>query len=81
MNIVKKTIRKVAYMLGFVTEYHVAAIYNRDSHFGFSIISLQLSIRPWLHKDNYQELVDYVNEKATNPSSTPSITSITRLGI
>lgn len=77
----RKFVRRFALWFGVNTDYHVSATYNQDSHVGWSIVSLQLTIRPWLHRDNYRELVDAVNKEATRPSSTPSITSITKLGL
>lgn len=37
-------------------------------------------VKPWLHADNYRELIDYVAGKCPEAKSTPCITSITRLG-
>ena len=73
-------LRRLARALGWSTSYHVAATYNRDSHIGFSVISMTVSVRPWLHADNYSELVAYVKTQAERPVGTPSITSITKLG-
>ena len=77
----RKFIRRFALWLGVVTEYHVSATYSQDSHIGFSTMSLTVAIKPWLHGDNYKELVEFVNKEATRPSSTPTITSITKLGL
>lgn len=38
-------------------------------------------MRPWIHVDNYAELMDFIKREATRPASAPSITSITKLGI
>lgn len=77
----KAFIRKVAKTLGWSTCYHVSATYPRDSHVGFSVISLTVTVKPWIHSDNYREVVDFVEAKADRPSSTPSIISITKLGL
>lgn len=77
---VKQILRSVARRLGWKTSYHVAATYNRDSHIGFSVISLTVDMLPWLHTDNYKELVDYVETQADRIVGKPTITSITRLG-
>ena len=42
---------------------------------------MTVTMRPWLHIDNYMELVNYIKSEATRPASTPSITSVTKLGI
>lgn len=76
----RRALRRLAHALGWSTSYHVAATYNRDSHVGFSVISMTVSVRPWLHADNYSELVDYVKTQADRIVGTPSITSITKLG-
>lgn len=76
----RKTLRTVAHWLGFSTGYHVAAIYKQDSHMSTSVISMTVTIRPWLHADNYRDLMDYVKSQAVRPAEMPSITSITKLG-
>ena len=76
----KKHIRAIAEWLGMSTSYHVAATYNRDSHTGFSVISLTVDVKPWIHADNYREVVDYVGSKAERIVGSPTITSITKLG-
>ena len=43
-------------------------------------MSLTCGMRPWLHSDNYSELVAYVKTQADNKTATPNIVSITRLG-
>jgi hypothetical protein len=75
----RKTLRRVAHRLGWATSYHVAATYNSDIH-GFSVISLTVDVRPWLHTDNYKELVDYVESRTERIAGRPTITSITKLG-
>jgi hypothetical protein len=77
----RKLLRRVAHWLGITTSYHVAATYQQDSHVGFSVLAITVTMRPWLHADNYNELVEFIKNQATRPASTPSITSITKLGI
>jgi hypothetical protein len=61
------------------TWYHVAAIYPIEGG-GWATLSCTCSVRPWLHHDNYQDLVAYVQTQADNKSVTPNVVSITRLG-
>lgn len=75
----KKAIRSIAQSLGFNACYHVAAVYNNVN--GTANISMTVIVRPWLHDDNYNELVKHVESRAIGTKSTPSITSITRLGL
>jgi hypothetical protein len=77
----KQILRSVALRLGWKTSYHVAATYSRDSHIGYSVISLTVDMLPWLHTDNYKELIDHMNSQADRPVGLPTITSITRLGV
>ena len=77
----RKTLRRIAQMLGWSADYHVAATYTRDSHMGFSTISLTVKMLPWLHRDNYRELVEYVHSECEKPAAIPTITSITKLGV
>lgn len=76
----RRALRRLAYALGWSTTYHVAATYNRDSHIGFSVMSMTVSVRPWLHADNYSELVAYLKANAAQCVGTPNITSLTKLG-
>jgi hypothetical protein len=76
----RNTLRRVAHWLGWNTDYHVAATYTRDSHMGFSTISLTVKMFPWLHRDNYRDLVAYVHSECEGRATTPTITSITKLG-
>ena len=73
-------LRRAAYALGWATDYHVAATYNRDSYVGISVISMTVSVRPWLHSDNYRDLVEHVHSHAVRPAGPPTITSVTKLG-
>ena len=77
----RKLLRRFAHWLGYTTSYHVSATYQQDSHVGFSVLAMTVTMRPWLHVDNYTELVNYIKSEATRPASTPSITSVTKLGI
>jgi hypothetical protein len=79
-NDMRKLLRRLASLIGWRTSYHVAATYQQDSHVGWSVLSMTCEVTPWLHADNYAELMDYVKAKATRPASMPTITSITRLG-
>ncbi len=76
----KKFLRWIGRKCGVSTWYHVAAIYQQDSHISSSVMSLTVKVAPWIHEDNYCEVVDFVKTQATRPATTPSITSITRLG-
>jgi len=76
----KNVLRRLAKRLGWNAAYHVAATYTRDSHVGFSTISMTVTVRPWLHVDNYKELVEYVHGECGERASKPTITSITKLG-
>ena len=67
-------------MLGWSTDYHVAATYTSDNHIGLSTIALTVSMRPWLHRDNYRALMEYVQSECDQPNAMPTITSVTKLG-
>jgi hypothetical protein len=73
-------IRWLAAKAGYSTSYHVAATYNRDSHVVYSILSMTVSVRPWIHRDNYADLVAYVKTQATGCVGEPNITGLTKLG-
>ena len=74
----RKLIRIVAKRVGVETSYHVAAEFGiADGH---ATISMTVTMTPWIHVDNYKDLVNYVHTKATRAKATPTITSITRLG-
>lgn len=73
-------IRRLAAKAGYSTSYHVAATYNRDSHMGYSVLSMTVSVKPWIHRDNYAEVVAYVKTQATGCIGEPNITSLTKLG-
>lgn len=77
----KKALRFIARFVGWTTSYHVAAAYQQDSHVGWSVLSLTVTARPWIHEDNYIQLLEAVKSEAERPTRMPSITSITKLGI
>lgn len=76
----KRMLRSFAKRIGWSTDYHVAATYTRDSHVGFCTASMTVTISPWLHQDNYKDLVEYIHSQCEARSSVPSITSVTKLG-
>lgn len=76
----KNAIRRIAKLLGWATCYHVSAIYNQDSHISTVNISMTVTVRPWIHDDNYKDVVEYVHSRSERPASIPVITSITKLG-
>lgn len=76
----RKTLRKLAHLLGWSTDYHVAATYNRDSHIGSITLSMTVKMLPWLHRDNYRDLAEYIHSQCEARASMPTITSITKLG-
>lgn len=77
----RNTLRRVAHWLGWKTSYHVVALYQQDSHMSTSTLSMTVTLKPWLHIDNYRELVEYLHTQATRSTpAMPVITSITKLG-
>jgi hypothetical protein len=64
--------------LGMVTWYHISATYPLPN--GHATMSLTCSVRPWLHVENYPELVAYVATQAHVAGAKPNIICITRLG-
>lgn len=78
---IRSAIRRAAKALGVKTTYHVCATYTQDSHMGTTVIAMTATVTPWLHEDNYRELVDFMKASATRPVDTPCIASITKLGI
>lgn len=76
---IKKLIRWLGCKCGIVTWYHVSFIYKTTK--GEATHSLVCEIRPWLHEDCYQELTDFTYKKAVDNITTPTIMSITKLGI
>lgn len=77
----RKLIRRLAALIGYTTSYHVSATYSRDSHVGFSSLSMTVNVCPWIHRDNYTDVVAYVKKQATGCVGDPVISSITNLGI
>ncbi len=77
----RHTLRRLACAIGWRTTYHVAALYHQDSHVSASTLSMTVTLRPWLHADNYRALAQYLHTQATRPTpALPVITSITKLG-
>ena len=80
----KKMIRNIATKLGVKTYYHFSATYDRDSHTGFSISGGTLGVRPWLHLDNYDELISEIIGDLKGKgiyADQIAITSITKIGL
>jgi hypothetical protein len=74
-------VRLIAEKIGVKTAYHVAALYKSAKHQpGWSATSMPLTISPWLHEDNYMELVEYVKARCDDPIGRPVITSVTKIG-
>ena len=72
-------LRWIGRKLGMTTWYHIAATYPLGGG-GYATLSCTCGIAPWLHHENYQDLVAYVKTQADNKAATPNIVSITRLG-
>lgn len=77
---VRKVLRAIARDMGVSTSYHVAARYHTTGMHQADM-SMTCRIIPWLHSDNYKDLVAYIASQATNSTETPCITSITKLGL
>lgn len=77
----RKLLRWLGRVFGVATWYQVSATYRQDSHTGTSIVSLTCRVTPWLHNDNYNDLLRYVESQATRPASMPVITNISKLGV
>jgi hypothetical protein len=73
-------LRWIGRKLGVRTWYHVSATYPLSGG-GSATMSCTLSVRPWLHSDNFSELVDFMKTQASYKNETPAIVSITRLGV
>lgn len=76
----RKLIRWLAKKAGVTTSYHVAAVYQQDSHVSTTTVSMTVTMRPWLHVDSYRDLVEFVRKESPRAATIPTITSITRLG-
>lgn len=74
----RKLLRWIGRHCGITTWYHIAATYPLPN--GSATMSLTCAMRPWLHSDNYSDLVAYVKTQADSKTTTPNIVSITRLG-
>ena len=77
-NTMRILLRWIGRKCGMTTWYHIAAMYPLPN--GSATMSMTCEVRPWLHSDNYQELVAYVKAQADSTTTTPNIVSITRLG-
>lgn len=78
----KNFIRSIAKAIGIKTNYHVACLYSRDSHVSTITMSSTVTVKPWLHPDNYIEIVKCLHEEAIRPTKEmPIIVSITKIGI
>lgn len=77
----RRLVRWLATKAGWRTSYHVAATYPLSDHLGYGTMSLTVAVRPWIHRDNYRSLVEYLREQASGCKGTPNITSITKLGL
>ena len=76
----RRLLRWTGRKLGLVTWYHVTATYPVSG--GKAALSLTCSVRPWLHHDNFLDLVEYVDSQAgTEKGGKPNIVSLTRLGL
>lgn len=74
-----KLIRDIAKIIGIKTVYHISAIAQTDK--GQITISLNLAVSPWMHADNFSDVMFRVSQTMPNTQTQACITSITRLGI
>lgn len=79
MSSLRKLARTVCKSIGVHTSYHISAVYSSD--IGMVTSSMILNVNPWIHNDNYHEVVSFVRDQVEKTNSTPTITSITKLGI
>lgn len=72
----RRLIRNVAKALGVSTDYHVAGTWSGGT------IDMTVTIKPWLHADNFKELRDFVADELKHQALgvKPNIVNITRLG-
>ena len=68
--------RQIAKSIGIATNYHVAWVVTIPA--GSAIGSMTVTMRPWLHIDNYHDLVEYIRDEQKSETR-PTITSITKL--
>lgn len=74
-------IRKLAAFLGIRTTYHVAAMYTHEDLKSSCTGAMTVTITPWVHCDNYHDIVSFVQSSFEGCKDKPTITSITKLGI
>lgn len=78
---VKEIIRKIFASMGRSETYHVSASYIPKGNSGLAITSMTVKVTPWLHEDNYCQLIEFVKTKCNDVDGSPTITSITKLGL
>jgi len=71
----RKLFRWIAGKCGMETDYHIYAIN------GTSYISFTCTVSPWLHEENYSDLIEYAGNLVENKKGRVAIASITKLGI
>ncbi len=76
----KKLIRFVCEKLGFSTSYIVSATWTRSDG-SFSTLTYTCTIYPWLHVDNYQQLLEHTQKESKQNKVMPNIIEVTKLGI
>ena len=73
-----RALRWIASACGVRTTYHVASFYCIP--FSNTVASGTYTMSPWLHRDNYLDLVQAVHRDHPDAKTPPTITSITKLG-
>ena len=68
--------RQIAKTIGIAKNYHVAWVVTIPA--GSAIGSMTVTMRPWLHIDNYHDLVEHILGEQKSEAR-PTITSITKL--
>jgi len=71
-------LRRLARACGLKTWYLVTATYPIGG--GYGTVTCTCSVAPWLHIDNYPDLLAYVKTQASSSAATPNIIGVTRLG-
>lgn len=77
----KHLIRKIAAFLGIRTTYHVAAMYTHKILKSSCNGAMTVTVTPWIHVNNYSDIVIFVQSSFDGCEDKPTITSITKLGI
>ena len=75
----RKVFRWVCVKFGLKMWYYITATYPTAG--GYATISCTCSVAPWLHNDNFSELVEYIKTQANSNTVTPNIVNITRLWV